>query len=167
MKGSQAGVMGNTGSPCGLSQLLVSSAGRKQRRGISRQMHLQKLEVHVFIMLYLIFIIYLFFYFFFYFFNDAKWCKHCYVTYINACTMRPAQTAGTGEKFQHNWVVSGFHELTIRKLRRATTSNSQQTRPCLSSAPCGNAFMSSSLVDNTLECQTCEMNDSCRWLHRL
>ena len=51
--------------------------------------------------------------------------------------MRPAQTAGTGEKFQHNWVVSvvsGFHELTIRKLRRATTSNSQQTRPRLSSA---------------------------------
>lgn len=104
------------------------------------------------------------------FFNDAKWCKHCYVTYINACTMRPAQAAGTGEKFQHNWVVSvvsGFHELTIRKLRQATTSNSQQTRPRLSSAPCGNAFMSSSLVDNTLECQTCEMNDSCRWLHRL
>ena len=116
---------------------------------------------------FILFLLFIYFFIFFYFFNDAKWCKHCYVTYINACTMRPAQTAGTGEKFQHNWVVSGFHELTIRKLRRATTSNSQQTRPCLSSAPCGNAFMSSSLVDNTLECQTCEMNDSCRWLHRL
>ena len=67
MKGSQAGVMGNTGSPCGLSQLLVSSAGRKQRRGISRQMHLQKLEVHVFIMLYLII-----FFFFLTMQNDAN-----------------------------------------------------------------------------------------------
>ena len=101
MKGSQAGVMGTVGNPCGLSQLLVSwlrkkAAQRQQTKRCKTGSSRAHDALFTFLgmlgdrsgMIRLILQ------------NDA--------TDINNCTMRPAEKAGTGAKFQHNWVVSGF-----------------------------------------------------------